>query len=151
MKTPESSSKEITPSGDKANKSKDTAGATSNDNNDSKHLDKESFGSQGITTSITTSGLQDRQVESAKSNVPSPITPLHFTSLFTTKDEHIVSSILRHSNFTPQAIKYLMMTSKIRTFPQVANMTQEDWKGYIENNNVHLKTTDFIQIVVFQW
>ena len=29
-------------------------------------------------------------------------------------------------------------------------MTQEDWNTYIENNTIHLKPTDFIQIVVFQ-
>ena len=61
MTTPVSSLKQITPPGDKTDKSKDTAGATSDGNNDSKHLDKESLGSQGIKTLICTLDLQDRQ------------------------------------------------------------------------------------------
>ena len=133
---------------EKKNKSTDSAGAVSMTINDSQFLDHESPTSQGIKTPTTSKVHQGEQVTSEKSTHSS--TSLLYNSLFTTKDEHIVSYILRHSNFTSKSIKFLMMESKLRTFPQVANMTSEDWNDYIKNNNVNLKSTDFIQIVVFQ-
>ena len=148
MSKQQASSSSNTPSSDKKNSSKDTAGAVSMNINDSQFLDKESPASQGIKTPTSSKAQQDGQATSAKSTLPS--TPIRYNTLFTTRDEHIVSNILRQSNFTSESIKFLMMESKLRTFPQVANMTQEDWNNLIQENNINLKSTDFMQIVVFQ-
>ena len=103
MSTPRSSSKQITPSSDKNTQSKDAAGAMSKDTHDSKLLDNESPRSQGTKPSIFSKDHQDGQATSAKVSVPSPISPLRYIPLFTTKDEHIVASILHQSDFNSQS------------------------------------------------
>lgn len=150
MSKQQTSSPSNTTSSDKKNQSPDSAGAVSMTINDSQFLDHKSPTSQGIKTLTISKVHQGEQVTSGKSKDSS--TPIFYNSLFTTKDDHIVSYILCHSNFTSKSIKFLMMQSKLRTFPQVANMTAEDWNNYItiKNNTINLKSTNFIQIVVFQ-
>ena len=149
MSKQETSPASGTTSSEKKQQSSNTPGVSMTIN-DSQLLDNESPVSQGIKTPSLSKVHQDEQAKTDNTRVTSSSTPILYKPLFTTKDEHIVSYILRHSDFNSAQIKFLMMQRKLRTFPQVANMTQEDWNKYTLNNNINLTSTDYIQIVVFQ-
>ena len=85
-------------------------------------------------------------------STPTSPEPLTFpnSSIFTKREDFVVSSILRHSQFLSLAIKCLMINNKLRTFERLVILTQDEWDKMVSPHDTVLASIDFLKIVVFQ-
>ena len=113
-------------------------------------LDEGSNQTMGKIATLPTSDGRPTDVQGSTPTSPQPLTFVHHTSLFTKREDFIVSSILRYSQFPSQAIKRLMIDKKLRSFDKVVSLTQDEWHQMVSPNDMILDSFNFLKIVVFQ-